>query len=240
MTGHDLIHSAARAINAVASGEELSGNEVQDALVVLNQFMDALGSERLSLFTLGRQVFSLVAGKQNYTMGLTGDFNVARPPKIEYVSIISNANPAQPVELAKHGLLTDREWQDIRVKNVSGALPTRIYEDGGFPLRTISVWPIPSDSTPQIALYTWTALSQFADLDTDYTFPPGYAEAIKYNLAQRLAAEWPGTALTADARALALAGMARIKKFNAPIVKLICDVQTGGGSYYNYLTDEPQ
>lgn len=238
MTAHDLIHAAARAINAVASGEELPGPDLQDALVVLNHFMDSLGAERATVFSIARQVFSLVAGQQTYTMGTGGNFNVPRPPRIQYASIISNANPAFPVELEKRELLSDKEWQEIRVKNTTSSLPTRVYDGGEFPLRNISVWPIPQDSTPQIALYTWTALSQFALDGTDYTFPPGYLEGIKYNLAKRLNAEWPGTILTPMAAQLATEGMARIKKFNAVAPKLKCDISTGEGDRYNWLTDE--
>src|SRR3954469_20242691 len=103
MTGHDLIHSSARAINYIASGEEMLGTDVQDALAVLNAMLDAWAAERLLIFTLARQVFNFISGVQTYTAGpgtgTNGNLNIPRPPKIEYWSPISNVNPAFPIEL---------------------------------------------------------------------------------------------------------------------------------------------
>jgi len=239
MTGQDLISSSLRLIGALASGETPSAAEASDALVILNQMLDAWSANRLAVFTLSRQVFTLRAGKQSYTMGAGGDFNVPRPAKIQYWSILSNQNPAQPLELAANSdFLTDEEWQEVRVKNITGSLPRKLYDDGGFPLRTLSFWPVPDNSSVQTALYIWNALQQFADLVTDYTFPPGYLEAIKYNFAIRLAAEWPGN-LSQATPLLAQQALANIKSMNSPVVKLRCDEGiTGGGETYNWLVDQ--
>lgn len=229
-------------INAIASGEELSGAEIQDALVVLNQMMDAWSAQRLMIFTLARQLFALQAGKQTYTLGTGGDWNYPRPSEIPFWSCVSNQNPVQPLELAAPRLLTDAEWQAIPVKSTAGSLPTALYDDGGFPFRNLSVYPVPTDNTPQIALYMWTSLQQFADLNTDYTFPNGYLEAIKYNLAVRLAAEWPGTMLSQALTALAVSSMGVVKRANPQMDKLVCDVTSergAGQAVYNWRIDQP-
>jgi hypothetical protein len=238
MTGQDLIASSLRLIGALASGETPPAAEAADALVILNQMLDGWSASELTVFTTARQVFTLQAGKQTYTMGAGGDFNVPRPARIQYWSIISNQNPGQPLELAANSdFLTDSEWQAVRVKNITSSLPRKLYDDGGFPLRSLSFWPVPDNSTVQAALYTWNALQQFADLTTDYSFPPGYMEAIKYNFAIRLAAEWPGN-LSPATPVLAQQALANIKSMNAPIVKLGCDeALTGGGGVYNWRTD---
>jgi hypothetical protein len=240
MTGNDVIASAARVINYLASGETLPNADATDALRVLNQMLSAWSTKKKVVFTLTRSVFNLIANQQTYTYGTGGDFNAARPPEISYASIISNANPAQPVELPCP-IWTDKAWQEIRVKNTATTLPLGLYDDGGFPMRNISFWAIPTSSLTQVAFYAWTALSQFADLMTDYTFPPGYDEAIKYNLARRLAAEWPGTVFSADARMLAMESLATIKSANPDLPKLRCDeALTGKGGNYNWLIDQPQ
>src|SRR5258708_2222577 len=221
-------------IGALASGETAIAAESADALVILNQMMDAWSADRLTVFTLSRQVFTLQAGKQAYTMGSGGDFNVPRPARIQYASIISNQNPAQPLEL-EMDMLTDAEWQEVRVKNITSSLPRRFYDDGGFPFRTLNFWPTPDNSSVQTAVYTWNSLQQFADLVTDYTFPPGYLEAIKYNLALRLGAEWPGN-ISQLTMSLAQQSLAKIKSFNAPPIKHSCDeALTGRSGTYNCL-----
>ena len=80
-------------------------------------------------------------------------------------------------------------------------------------MATISVWPIPDNSSCQLVLYTPTALSQFADLTTAYTFPPGYEEAMRYQLALRLAPEF-GVSITPEIFKLAADTYANVKRLN--------------------------
>jgi hypothetical protein len=96
-------------------------------------------------------------------------------------------------------------------------LPTLIYDDDGFPLRTLSFYPVPS-GTPQVALYTWIALTSFAAVTTDNTFPPGYEEALYSNLAIRLSADGFGDVSPALA-ALAAESLGRLKSANIFPVK---------------------
>jgi hypothetical protein len=237
MTPLAIINAAMRKVALLASGENASASESADGLVSVNLMLDAWSGERLMVFTVVRQVFTLIAGQQAYTLGTGGDFNVPRPANIDRVSIISLANSAQPLELPIP-YLTDAQWQAIPVKNIQSSLPQYVWDDGGFPLRTLSYWAIPN-TTCQTAIYTWTALSQFANLTTDYTFPPGYLRAIIYNLALELAAEF-GKSVLPGVQAIATQSKAAIQAINVPILDLKCDaalVQTSGG-IYNWLSDQ--
>lgn len=222
----------------LAAGETATADDTADALVILNQMLEAWSAESLDVFTITIQTFSLTAAKQVYTMGAGGDFNVPRPSKITDASVVSNANPSQPLEIPID-MLTDEEWQAIPVKLTPSILPRKVYDDGSFPLRNLSFWPVPTDSSVQTRLYTWTALTQFSDLTTDFTFPPGYIEAIKYNLGARLAAENFGT-LTPIAASLALSSIGRIKAMNSdpPLVKCDPAITRSSGARFNWLLGE--
>src|SRR5271154_5020111 len=105
-TALDLIKSAMRVLNVLASGEEPSGAEAADGLGILNQMLDSWQIERLMIFTIQRVVndingnpFNLVSGQQVYKVGLGGDFNIPRPPRIARIGIISLNNTQQPLEL---------------------------------------------------------------------------------------------------------------------------------------------
>lgn len=231
-----IIDSALRLCNIQASGEITPAAMSADSLTVLNDMLDSWNAERLIIFTVNRQVFSLTPGQQTYTLGASGDFNVARPPAIERASIISLANPLQPLELPIN-MLTEAQWQAIPVKNIQSTLPLNVWDDGGFPLRTLSYWCIPSTSV-QAALYTWTGLNQAALLSTILVYPPGYAKAIRYNLAVDLCAEY-GKPLDPTVASIAMSSLASVKRLNAPMVDLVCDaalLYTGPGTY-NWLTD---
>lgn len=235
MTANDLISSALRLIGVLSSGESPSAAEANDGLTILNQMLDAWSTERLALFTVQRQVVIPATLKQAYTVGSGGDFNIPRPPRIDRVGVISLTNAAQPLELPVE-MVTDVGWEAIPVKNISSSLPLKVWNDLGFPLMTLSFWPIPSVQV-NFALYTWTALTQFPDLVTDEEFPPGYLKALRYNLALDLAPEF-GREVPQVVAAQAIASKAAIKALNIVPVDLRCDeALIGRGGRYNWLAD---
>jgi len=239
MTAQDIINSALRKIGALATGESPTSAESNDALLTLNDLVDEWNNQRLTIYTVPRQVFNFVGGQGTYTMGTGGNFNVPRPARIERVSVISNANPQMPLELPI-AYLTTGEWQETPVKNVPSPLPFRCYDDQGFPLRSLTFWPTPTDSTVQAAIYAWQPLTQFADLVTQYSFPPGYARALKYNLALDLAPEFGVQQINPVIVSMAQDSLARIKAMNADAATepAYCDpaITDGVGGIYDWRT----
>ena len=236
MTANDLISSALRLIGVLASGESPSAAEANDGLTILNQLLDAWNTERLAIFTVQRQVVIPTTLKQAYTVGSGGDFNIPRPPRIDRVGVISLTNAAQPLELPVE-MVTDVGWEALPVKNIPSSLPLKVWNDLGYPLMTLSFWPIPNVQV-NFALYTWTALTQFPDLVTDEEFPPGYLKALRYNLALDLAPEF-GRDVPQVVAAQAIASKAAIKSMNILPMDLRCDdalVNQRGGRY-NWLAD---
>jgi len=190
--------------------------------------LDAWSIDRLMIFTVAIQDFPLVAGQQVYTMGTGGNFNTSRPPKIERMSIVLLSNPTNPLELSMLYTTSEAEWQAILLKATQTTFPQMCYDDGANPLRSLSVWPVPREVN-NLRIYSWQALSQFADLATSYNFPPGYMEAMRYNLALRLSPEFGGN-LPEAVGPLAQQALGRIKSSNVPLVKLKCDDVVAGGS----------
>jgi hypothetical protein len=121
----------------------------------------------------------------------------------------------------------------VPVKVVDGSFPLICYDDGGFPLRNLSFWPIPTQQN-SVRIYSWQALPA-QTLLAQVSFPPGYAEAIRYNLAARLGAEFnaPASAVVVQ---LAIQGLARIKTMNAPDLELQSDLVPSPAGY-NYRAD---
>jgi hypothetical protein len=240
--GNDLIASSLRLIGVLASGETPSGAITTDAQIVLQQMIDSWQADRLMIFTMVIAEFALVPSQQTYTYGVGGNFNAARPARIERASIVSLTNPAQPLELPIP-LYTDKDWQEnIPVKLINTTLPQAVYDDGAFPLRNLSYWPIPT-VVVNTRLYSWNPLTTFSDLTTDNLFPPGYVEALRYNLAVRLIAEMPGNfnpIMVSTTLQLANESLARIKSMNLPVVEASCDdALVGRGGRYNYFSDMP-
>lgn len=235
----DLIKSSLRLLNVLDAeiGENPSSSMAQDALSTLNQMLDAWNAERLMIFTLTKNVFDVVPGQQTYTCGPGANFDMPRPSKIEMAYIISLNNPAQPLELLMD-MYTDQQWASIPVKNITSTLPTTFYDDGAFPFRNLSYYPLPS-ATTQTALWSWTSLSLCQNLQTILAFPPGYQEAFRFNLAPRLAPEY-GVQTPIEVAAYAVESKARLKSMNIPLINLRSDPAVlGEGGYYNWLDDQP-
>jgi hypothetical protein len=234
-SGLDIIKGAMRAVNILSAGRQPTADESADYLAILNQFLDSCNAERLMVFTIPRQVFNLTLGQQAYRVGTGGDFNIPRPARIEMITVLWFGNPAQPAEIGLD-MLDEKGWASIPVKNLGAALPQKVWDDLGFPFRTLNFWPFPTVQI-QAVLYTWQALTFFPNLATQLTFPPGYLEFLRWNLALRL----DNAQITPQVVQLAAESKARIKGFNQPILTLntdaaLLDPKSGA---YSWLSDQP-
>ena len=238
MVGIDIISGALRLLNVIAVGETPDNDQAQTGMEVLNDMLSAWGTERLMVFNVTRSVFALPTLKQSYTFGIGGDFNAPRPIRIDRCGVLSLNNPAQPLELPIPYTTDPQKWAAIPVKNTASSLVQLVWDDGAFPFRNINCWPIPSIPI-QLVFYLWAQFSQLNDLQLDLEFPPGYNEAIKYNLAARLAPEL-NTELRQDVMALAITSKAQLKSINAPVLEMRCDpaIAPRGRQMFNWLTGE--
>ena len=239
MTVLDLITSALRSLVVLASGEVPTAEESQDALAIFNLMVDSWNAERLKIFTIPMQEFAINTNEPTYTLGPGGTLNMSvRPARVERYGIVNLNNSAQPLELPLDMLTVD-QWAAIPVKLIGSTLPTKIYDDGAFPLRNISFWPYPLTAV-KLRVYYWSPLAGAATLQTVLAQPPGYVEALKYNLAMRLAPEW-GTSPSPDVQRLAMETKGKIKSLNTPWKDMRCDPALGRGDQYiyNWLSDGP-
>jgi hypothetical protein len=231
----EVITSALRLVGVLADGEQPSDTNANTGLTVFNDMIDAWNAERQAIFTTRSDDFPFVLGQQAYTLGPGGDFDIPRPARIDAMSaILLNPNPSNPTEVPM-SLYSVEDWQTkVPVKDVTGTFPTICYDDGDFPLRALSMWPIPTQQQNNVRIYSWQALAA-QTLTSKVSFPPGYAEAFRYNLAVRLGAEFDAPASSVVVQ-LAIQGLARIKTMNAPDLELRSDLvpSTTG---YNYRAD---
>ena len=174
-----------RLINALGSGEGASAEQQSDMLLALNAMLDSWNTERLVIFSVERQTFTLTAGLNPHTIGPTGNIAVARPVKIDHASIIDNnlEYPMEQLNLARYQALPD--------KNTQSTIPDSYWYDprlDGSGRARLYLWQVPSTANT-IALYLWTPLSAAMTWAASVSFPPGYERAIVYNLALEIAPE---------------------------------------------------
>jgi len=235
MTAQDLIASSLRLINVIAAGEPVPIDMANDALNALNDMIDSWNTDRLSIFTTRSDDFPFTVSKQSYTLGAGGDFNMPRPAAIDAMSTILLNDPANPVEIPL-ALYTVTDWQtQVPVKTVQGSIPLLVYDDGGFPLRTLNFWPIPIEPLNNVRIYSWQQLTQPATLATTITVPPGYRLAFRFNLGVHLAAEFAAPVPVPVAQ-IAAESLAKVRTLNAPDLSLKSDL-VRDPSGWNYKAD---
>lgn len=219
MTVRDYLASALRLIGVLAPGESLSPDAYTDALQVFSDMLDAWSTERLTIFSQARTVHPLVAGTQRYSVGPDGDWDQAYPLWIDTVSYLTADGLEQNIDL-----FTRQQWAAITLKSQAGPLPYGVFYNPTFPLGAADVWPVPDDATVQVVLYAPSAaLTEVTSLDTAISAPPGWARALRYNLADELYALYPDIAVVEKVTRGAIDSKAAIKRTNITLDELTLD-----------------
>ena len=231
-TATQIIDRALKIAGVLGEGETATSEEAADGLVSLNDMVDSWNIERLAIYQIQEENFTLTIGDNSYTIGSGGDFNTTRPVKIENAFIRQNGNDYPVV------IINNQAFDNITTKAVQSDLPDQLYYEPSFPLGTIHIYETPSAAN-DIYINSWKSLHSFSSLTTTLSLPPGYERALKYNLASELAPEY-GMTLTAKAEQIATESKGRIKTLNAANNPLIARVDYGAVSNarrYNIYSD---
>lgn len=249
MTVKDVITHVLRELNVIDYNETAEGPNAFFVLSKLVLMADLWQADRLTIQANRRKVFDLVANQASYTIGDGGDFDDYRPEFIADAGFINTyVNPTQPLETPVT-IYTDEEWARIALKTLTSTIVwgmwyEKTFDDAtvGLGLGTIFVHPIITN-IGKLALYypiPWANVTiNTAGLNTTLTLPPGYLNAIVYNLALECAAGFekvPSADIVKKAAtALTIVKRANIEPMIASIPKrLLRRVRRG----YNILTNE--
>lgn len=232
MTGRDLVSASLRLIGALAPGETLAAQEATDGLAAFNRMIASLSNEGLLIYAITAEApLTLTPGSATVTMGVAGSITT-RPQAIEKAVIRDGTLDFPPMRL-----LSIDEYAAIPLKSLQSTYPTDLYDDGGYPLRTLSLYPVPS-AAKQLILFTTRALTQITTLDTVLDMPPGYEEMLIYNFAPRIAPEY-GKQTPAEVVQIATSSMAAIKRANHKPRYLRADhIPAGTHKRFNILTGD--
>lgn len=233
MTVADLIRVALRTLGVLAAEETPSAAEQSDALDTLNDMLDSWAGERLALFATLRSTYTLTPSLDPHSIGVGGGFNTTRPVRIDRASITPLGAPGTERPLR---MLSDAEWQDTQGKTNVGT-PMSLWVRAGHPMMKLHLNPIPN-AADTLVLYTWQQLGRFADTTVTVDLPPGYARAIRYNLAKELSPEF-GVSLSAEAQDIANESKSTLKRLNAQPSYLRTDpALLPGGGRFNLISGD--
>jgi hypothetical protein len=250
-----IAYLALRDIGCLRPGQTGAPDALADILAMGNQMLDSWQLDRLLLLCDRIDAYTLTGMQQTYTIGpleISPNFGAARPVSIrDAVLVLNTVTPFVRIPME---VINVDDWESIAVQDLPGALPLRLYYDKSFNsvsgASRLKIWPGPLQNYG-LELVTPQQLTQFADLTTQYIFPPGYQRLIQKNLAVEIAPMMdiycklyglakPRAPMLALVTRQAAEAMDAVKFDNAPAPKLSGDPAYGGGTRggWNYAIGE--
>jgi hypothetical protein len=213
-TARDIITDALSNLGIIAIDEVPTAAETSRAFRVLNQMIESWSLDSLYVYSTIQTVFNYVAGQKEYTLGTGGNFNIDRP--VEIVAAYNRINGIDyPIQVTTNTF----EYAMISAKELQSAMPFVLYDDGNFPLKTLSFYPVPIGTAYQPVLWTSGKIDSVDTLDSIITLPPGYKRAIEFNLSVELCPAFEKVA-TADLLRVANEAKIALYRINTSINQL--------------------
>ena len=243
MTVSQLITAALQDLRVLQVGETASANDAAFGLDRLNDWIDGLATEGLTVYSRARTVWT-ISSATSYTIGTGATINCARPTGPLAIDNIgfqdTSVSPTMEYNLGP--VLTEDAYDGIAQKDLTSVFPQTAYYNptynSGFGL--IRLWPIPTSSTLQGVSYTLVPVSEFAAITDTVALPPGYRRFLRTNLAKELASAFDSP-LTPDIQQAAMESEADVKRANERLMDLSSGVAGlifgGGGPHYNIYSD---
>ncbi len=235
-TVRDLIRVSLKNLGVLATGENPTAQEQDDAFWSLNGMLDQWSTETLFIYSITQEVFTFISGTQVYSMGPGGTFDTARPTRFEGMMVRVNPNTNSQIDIPINPL-TAKEWTAISVKNTTSSWPTHYYADMNAQFVNLYFWPVPNEDQA-VFIMSWKPLSAFTSVDQLIQLPPGFNDALMYNLAVRLAPQYGKTTPT-EVAGYATSSKMNLKISNNKVNLMGCDpALQGQGKVFNYYTGE--
>jgi hypothetical protein len=190
----DRILKPALRIAGITMRPGITPNDDQFAELIpeINSMLASWNCDGQKVFSTKTQTFDLTSGQKIYTIGVGGDFNTARPLYIKAADVLYPTDPTvrYPLDIYDYD-----QWSRIIVQDIPGAPPSILFYNPTFDtsagLGTIYLKPQPP-ADYSIELWMWMQLkTDFSSISDAMLFPPGYEDAIKWNLAIRCADFYP-------------------------------------------------
>lgn len=226
-TASTIIVNSLIMIGEKVIGGTLTSAEQTHYLAKLNTFLDSCSTDRLMIYQIIEEAFTLVVGSEAYTIGSGGNFNTTLPVKLEDTCLIDYQDRLYEVRV-----LNERNFSGLQTVGLDG-MPRNLYFDISVPLGTIYF-----DYTPDVAydfhLKSWKQLQQFSLISDSIALPAGYLRFIESNFAIECA---PGlTSVSQEVIKIAKESKAAIRTLNNPETVLRLPMGVAGRRRFDIRT----
>ncbi len=226
ITARDLISLSLKQAGVLGVGQTALAEDILDCFQLLRQMVALWNKNRwlvpalIDIKTIGNNAISNPIGPAQF-------WNVARPGQVKGAYIVQLNTGSNAVSLPIKQIFSYEEYIGVAVKSLN-SLPTHMFYDGAWPNGNVFFWPVPNNTYECHLLVQqqlgWPIAIQNppvagTGLDTVFTLPDEYQEAIFYNHSMRVSAMY-GLTATDDTKRLARASLNTIKGDNTQVPKL--------------------
>lgn len=195
ITARDLITLALKQAGILGVGQTALAEDINDCFTLLQQMVGQWQKRRWLVPALV-DISTIGNGNKSNTIGIGGYWNVTRPSDIKGGYVLQLNTGATPVSLPLTKIFSYEEYIQIAIKNLT-TLPSHFFYDNAWAggLGNIFIWPIPTSAyechlliEAQLGwpLPATTPPTPNTGLDTVFSLPLEYQEALFYNLALRI------------------------------------------------------
>lgn len=220
-TATDILTRSFQRAGIYSPEENIVAADMQTGFQCLNEMIDSWSVDRLFLYQLVSQTLQSTAGKAQYTVGPGGDFAGTRITQINDVTYTG-----APIDYPVTEISVD-DYSLITYKAATG-IPDWFCYEASSPLGVMSLYPVPNTGGT-LTITSAQQLSQFAALNTNVIFPPGYLAAVRLSLSEILRGEFDLQDSATLSRSAAVARQ-RIRRMNVRVPTLQVDIVSNAGS----------
>lgn len=235
----DAITAALQDLGVIQAGETPSAEDSALALSRINEWIDGLANEGLTLYSVTRTTWTMVSGTSSYAIATGGTVNIARPVSPNAILNIGYIDTSQDpdLEINLGPILTEDAYALLPQKALTAVYPSFWYYRPTYPSGALLPWPVPTSSTLEGVIYTQAQLSEFSGLTDSLALPPGYKRFVRTNLTLEMAGAFDAQPSPALIQA-AIESKATLKRTNTRLLDLSVDrgalVQARGPIYDIY------
>ena len=226
-TALNIIERSLLDLQVIEGGGSATAQEAADGLVYLNDLIQSLSNEGLTIYSDTVDAFTLT-GATSYTWATGATFNSARPMTVSNAYFTLDGYD-YPVDIINKG-----QYQAIADKTTTSDIPDCIYINYTYPNATVYVYPVPSSGTLNIS--SSKPLTEQATAATVLSMPQGYERMLRLNLSVEMMPQYG--ILNQALIAMAMKAKADIKRVNAannPVLTGL-GLPVGSRRYTNILT----
>lgn len=237
-TWTQIVNLALRDSGVAPAGLTPNAQMQQDALFRMQMMIDEWRANRLYVYHLVDLPLICTDGKQSYTVGPGGDFNVPREPNVED-AFLRQVVPSTgtPVDFPLFVTRTRQDYDQIRLKSLRASPSSMLFYDAGWPLGAVYPWPIPSSNFELHIIMRAVLDNYWMDPTLTINLPNEYNRAIYANLVVNLCAAHRKPVHKVFER-MATVTMKTIKRANTQVPLLQQPQGLTRGPKYNIFSDQ--